>query len=263
MTLTQTDIVRLAERVETAQTYGHAIRKLTEDFPDMTVEDAYAVQNALRHSFIARGHRLTGWKAGLTSKPKMIQMGVDNPSIGFLTDKMAVAEDGQISVSEMVHPRVECEIAFVLKETLSGADCSAADVMEATDFLIPAIEIIDSRFTGFKFDMQSVIADNSSSARYVVGSYPRRPDGIDLRTIGAVMEINGDIVALGAGAEVLNNPAEAIALMVRILHGMSETLTAGSIALSGAITAAYAVKPGDHVRASFHELGSVSVRFTD
>ncbi|WP_205905949.1 hypothetical protein [Marivivens niveibacter] len=115
MTLTQIDIVRLAERVETAQTYGHAIRKLTEEFPDMTVEDAYAVQNALRHSFIARGHRLTGWKAGLTSKPKMIQMGVDSPSIGFLTDKMAVAEDGKISVSEMVHPRVECEIAFVLK----------------------------------------------------------------------------------------------------------------------------------------------------
>lgn len=263
MSLSEHDITRLAERVETAQTYGHSIRKLTEDFPDMTVADGYRVQTALRRSFEARGHRVTGWKAGLTSKPKMRQMGVEQPSIGFLTDRMAVAEGGAISVAELVHPRVESEIAFVMKDRLAGAACTAEDVRAATDFVLPAIEIIDSRFTGFKFDLESVIGDNSSSARYVIGGRPRRLEDLDLRTIGTMLEVNGEIKALGAGAEVLNDPAEAIAMMVRVLDELGEDLPAGSLALSGAITAAYAVVPGDFVRASFHELGSVSVTFTE
>ena len=263
MSLTEIDIARLAERVETAQTYGHSIRKLTEDFPEMTVAQAYTVQTALRRSLEARGHRVTGWKAGLTSKPKMAQMGVDKPAIGFLTDRMAVAESGSISVGEMVHPRVECEIGFVLKDALGGAECTAADVHAATDYVIGAIEVIDSRFTGFKFDLESVICDNSSSARYVVGSRPQYLTDLDLRTVGALLEINGEIAAMGAGAEVLNDPAEAIAMVARVLAEMGETLPAGSLVLSGAITAAHAVKPGDHVRASFLDLGTVSVSFTE
>lgn len=263
MSLTEMDIARLAERVETAQTYGHSIRKLTDDFPAMTVAQAYKVQTVLRRSFEVRGHRVTGWKAGLTSKPKMAQMGVDKPAIGFLTDRMAVAEGGTISLGEMVHPRVECEIGFVLKSELGGADCTVEDVHAATDYIVGAIEVIDSRFTGFNFDLESVICDNSSSARYLVGSRPQFLDQLDLRTVGAVLEINGEIVAMGAGAEVLNDPAEAIAMVARVLAEMGEVLPAGSLVLSGAITAAHAVKSGDHVRASFLDLGSVSVRFTE
>lgn len=263
MSLQSQDVLHLAERVETAQTKGQAIRKLTEDFPDMTVRDGYDVQTALRRNYEARGHRVTGWKAGLTSKPKMRQMGVSQPSIGFLTDRMAVPEGGTISLTDMVHPRVECEIAFVLKTPLSGPDCTAKDVWEATEFVIPAIEVIDSRFTGFKFDLESVIADNSSSARYVTGGRPRRLEELDLRTVGVTLDIDGQIVAMGAGAEVLNDPIEAIVMMVRVLSDLGESLPAGSLALSGAITAAHAVEAGNHVRASFHKMGSVSVSFTD
>ncbi|HHJ4328657.1 TPA: hypothetical protein ACQJWO_005992, partial [Klebsiella pneumoniae] len=123
--------------------------------------------------FVEQGHRVIGWKAGLTSKAKMIQMGVDVPSIGFLTDRMARPENAAISVADLIHPRVECEVAFVMKHELSGPDCTAEQVLAATDYVLPAVEIIDSRFSGFKFDLESVIADNSSSARFVGGGRPR------------------------------------------------------------------------------------------
>ncbi len=254
-------VARLAERVETAQSNARAIPKLTDEVPHLTLQDAYRVQSALRRNLIGRGHRLVGWKAGLTSKPKMKQMGVSAPSIGFLTDRMAVPDGGAISMAGLVHPRAECEIAFVTKAELAGHSCSAEDVRAATDFVVPAIEIIDSRFSGFSFDLESVVCDNGSSARFILGGRPRRLDGLDLRTIGAVLEINGRPVAMGAGAEVLNDPSEAIAMMVRVLASIGETLPAGSIAMSGAITAAHPVKSGDGVRASFYQLGSVSVHF--
>lgn len=262
-TLNREDVVRLCERVEGAQKDAYAITKLTAEYPDMTMDDGYTVQSELRRRFIEQGHRLVGWKAGLTSKAKMKQMGVEVPSIGFLTDKMAVPEGGKISVSELVHPRVECEIAFMTNKELSGPDCTAEQVLQATDYVIPAIEIIDSRFRKFSFDLQSVIADNGSSARFVGGGRPRYVDELDLRTIGAVLEKNGEIVEMGAGAAVMNDPAEAVAMLVNILHDMDEVLPAGSFVMSGGITAAVAVEPGDSVIARFQHLGSVSVSFTD
>ena len=262
-TLSQEDIIRLCERVEGAQLRAYAIPKLTDEYPDMTMDDGYAVQTELRRRFIEQGHKLVGWKAGLTSKAKMKQMGVEVPSIGFLTDRMAVPEGGQISVSALVHPRVECEIAFMTKTTLEGPHCTAEQVLAATDYVIPAIEIIDSRFQKFSFDLQSVIADNGSSARFVGGGRPRYADELDLRTLGVVLEKNGEIVEMGAGAAVMNNPAEAVAMLVNILHGMGECLPAGSFVMSGGITAAIPVSPGDFVCARFQELGSVAVSFVE
>ncbi|MFK4754138.1 2-oxo-3-hexenedioate decarboxylase [Oceanobacter antarcticus] len=262
ITLTREDIVRLCERIEGAQTRAYAIPKLTDEYPAMTMDDGYAVQTALRQRFIAQGHKLVGWKAGLTSKAKMKQMGVEVPSIGFLTDKMAVPENSTISVSELVHPRVECEIAFVTSQDLEGPNCTAEQVLAATDYVLPAIEIIDSRFQKFSFDLQSVIADNGSSARFVGGGRPRYAADLDLRTLGVVMEKNGEIVEMGAGAAVMNNPAEAVAMLVNILHQLGETLPKGSFVMSGGITAAIAVAPGDYISARFQELGSVSVSFT-
>lgn len=263
VTLSREAIVRLCERVEGAQTRAYAIPKLTNEYPEMTMDDGYAVQTELRRRFIEQGHRLVGWKAGLTSKAKMQQMGVDVPSIGFLTDRMARPENAAITVSDLVHPRVECEIAFVTKADLAGPDCTAEDVLEATDYVLPALEIIDSRFSGFKFDLESVVADNGSSARFVGGGQPRRVGEVDLRTTGVVMEKNGEIVAMGAGAEVMGHPAEAIAMMVKILHGMGEILPAGSFVMSGGITAAIAVAPGDCVTARYQGLGSVTTRFVE
>lgn len=263
LTLSREDIVRLCERVEGAQTRAYAIPKLTNEYPSMTIADGYAVQNELRRRFIAQGHRLVGWKAGLTSKAKMQQMGVDVPSIGFLTDRMARPENSAISTSDLVHPRVECEVAFVMKKTLKGPNCTRADVLDATDYVVPAVEIIDSRFSDFKFDLESVVADNGSSARFVAGGRARYVDELDLRTLGVVMEKNGEIVTMGAAAAVLGHPAEAIAMLVNILADMDEELPAGSFVMSGGITEAVAVQPGDSVIARFQELGSVSMRFVE
>jgi len=229
----------------------------------MTFDDGYAIQSELRRRFLSQGHKLVGWKAGLTSKAKMEQMGVNEPSIGFLTDKMAHPENSVISVAGLLHPRVECEIAFVTKAELSGPGCTAADVLEATDYVLPVIEIIDSRFTGFSFDLESVIADNGSSARFVGGGRARLPNDIDLRTQGVVLEKNGEIVQMGAAAAVLGHPAKAVAMLVNILHNLGEVLPAGSFVMSGGITEAVAVKPGDHVIARYQDLGSVSVRFSE
>ena len=263
ISLSREDIVRLCERVEGAQTRAYAIPKLTDEYPGMGIADGYAVQAELRRRFIAAGHRQIGWKAGLTSKAKMKQMGVEVPSIGFLTDRMARPEGSAISTSDLVHPRVECEIAFVTNKPLHGPHCSAAEVLDATDYVLPAVEIIDSRFSGFKFDLASVIADNGSAARFVAGGRARYADELDLRTLGAVLEKNGEAVAMGAAAAVLGHPAEAIAMLVNILAELDETLPSGSFVISGGITEAIAVGPGDSVIARFQELGSVSMRFTE
>ncbi|WP_150430344.1 2-oxo-3-hexenedioate decarboxylase [Dechloromonas sp. CZR5] len=263
ITLGREDIVRLCERIEGAQTRAYAIPKLTDEYPQMTIGDGYAVQLELRKRFLAAGHKQVGWKAGLTSKAKMIQMGVSVPSIGFLTDRMARPESSAIKTSDLVHPRVECEVAFVMKKTLRGPNCTLQDVMDATDYVLPAVEIIDSRFSGFKFDLESVVADNGSSARFVGGGRARYVEDIDLRTLGVVMEKNGEIVTMGASAAVLGHPAEAIAMLVNILGELGEELPAGSFVMSGGITEAVAVKPGDSIVARFQDLGSVSMRFID
>ncbi len=263
ITLTREDIVRLTERIEGAQTRAYAIPKLTDEYPEMTIGDGYAVQSELRRRFVAKGHRLIGWKAGLTSKAKMLQMGVSVPSIGFLTDRMARPESSAISTADLVHPRVECEVAFVMKTSLAGPGCTAQHVLEATDYVLPAVEIIDSRFSGFKFDLPSVVADNGSSARFVGGGRARYIHDLDLRSLGVVMEKNGEIVTTGAAAAVLGHPAEAIAMLVNILAELDESLPAGSFVMSGGITEAIAVKPGDSIIARFQELGVVSMRFVE
>lgn len=262
-TLGREDIVRLTERVEGAQLRANAIPKLTDEYPDMTIADGYAVQLELRRRYLARGIRQVGWKAGLTSRAKMKQMGVDVPSIGFLMADMARAENTAVKTSDMVHPRVECEVAFVTNKELKGPGCTKDDVLAATDFVLPAIEIIDSRFHGFKFDLASVVADNGSSARFVGGGRPRLVQDVDLHTLGIALEKNGEIVAMAASAAVLGHPAEAVAMLVNILDELGETLPAGSFVMSGGITEAIPVKPGDFITARFQDLGSVSVRFIE
>lgn len=262
-TLSPEAVAALTERVEGAQLEAKPIEKLTIDYPGMTVEDGYLVQDQLRRRYLERGHKLVGWKAGLTSKAKMVQMGVSEPSIGFLTDKMAYPESSEISVKGLIHPRVECEVAFVTKAELSGREVTREQVLEATDFVLPAIEIIDSRFSGFSFDLESVIADNSSSARFVGGGRPRYAEDLDLATLGVVMEKNGEPMAISASAAVMGHPADAVAMVVKLLADRGEILPAGSFVMSGGITAAVAVKPGDFVSARFQELGSVSIRFVE
>jgi 2-oxo-3-hexenedioate decarboxylase len=261
LTINQNDINILCDRVEGAQEGAYAIQKLTDDYPSMTIDDGYAVQAELRKRYLAKGHQLVGWKAGLTSRAKMEQMGVHVPSIGFLTDKMTRTEDVGIKTSEMVHPRVECEVAFVTNKDLKGPNCTLLDVLAATDYVLPAVEIIDSRFSGFKFDLASVVADNGSSARFVTGKSKVNPQGLNLQKIGVVMKKNGEEIARGDSSAVLGNPAEAIAMLVNILAEQDEYLPAGSFVMSGGITEAFAVQPGDEITAEFEVLGNVSMTF--
>lgn len=251
----------LANRIAAAQDGARAIAKLTDEHPGMSVMDGYAVQLELRRLRLSGGHRQTGWKAGLTSRAKMDQMGVGVPSIGFLLESMYYPEGSPIQMANLLHPRVECEIAFVTKARLAGSSCTCDDVLAATDFVVPALEIIDSRFAGFKFDLPSVVADNCSAARYVTGGRAWRPEALDLSTLGVVLEKNGEAAAIGASAAVMGHPADAVALLVRVLDELGLDLPEGSFVMSGAITEAIAVQVGDHVTARFQELGSVGVRF--
>ena len=253
-------LARFTDRVMHAQDQAHTISKLTDEYPAMTIADGYAVQDELRRRWIARGDRCVGLKAGLTSKAKMLQMGVDVPSFGMLMASFARPENSAIPMRELVHPRVEAEIAFVTKEPLKG-DITVEQVIAATDYVIPAVEVIDSRYEKFKFDLPSVIADNGSSARYVTGGRPRDPREVDLRTIGVVIEKNGVIMALGASAAVLNHPANAVVMLVRHLADRGEGLPAGSFVMTGGITEAIPVAAGDNIVARFQDMGSVSFRF--
>lgn len=259
--LDATIITKLTDRVINAQDAAQTITKLTAEYPEMTMEDSYAVQDELRKRWIARGDKITGLKAGLTSKAKMEQMGVNEPSFGILTSAMACPENSAVLIDELVHPRVEAEIAFVMRDELKGGDYTIEQIIEATDFIVPAVEIIDSRFEKFKFDLVSVIADNGSSSRYVTGGRALDPRGMDLRTIGVVIEKNGVIEDLGASAAVLNHPANAIIMLLQHLGERDESLPAGSLVLTGGVTAAIAVERGDAINARFQGLGSVSFTF--
>ncbi len=250
----------IADRVQQAQDQVRTMAKLTDDHPSLSIDDGYAVQEELLRRWIARGDRLVGHKAGLTSKAKMQQMGVHVPSFGLLMSSYARPENSVIEMDALLHPRIEAEIAFVLKDSLQG-DVSIEQVIAATDYVIPAVEVIDSRYEKFKFDLPSVIADNSSSARFVTGGRPRDPRELDLRTIGVVIEKNGEIQALGASAAVLGHPASAIVMLVKHLAERGQSLPAGSFVMTGGITEAIPVARGDNVVARFQDMGSVSFRF--
>jgi 2-oxo-3-hexenedioate decarboxylase len=260
-TLDTTTIDALAERLENCQLQAQDTHKITDDHPDMDWEDAYAIQAAILARKLARGRKLGGLKAGLTSFAKMKQMGVESPVFGFMTDDYAVPHGGACKVSELIHPKVEPEIAFVLKKPLKGPGCHIAAVLDATDFVLPGIEVIDSRYRDFKFDLKSVIADNTSAARYVVGGQATRLNGLDLRTTGIVLEKNGQPVAFGAGAAVLGHPATAIAMLANHLGARGQEIPAGTLILSGGITEAVSVAAGDHVCLHVQGMGSTSMRF--
>jgi 2-oxo-3-hexenedioate decarboxylase len=258
--LTKEQIVHLAEHCEKAELEAYEITKITDDYPEMTYKDAFDIQWEARRRKEARGHKIVGMKMGLTSWAKMSQMGVENPCYGYLADYFSVPDGGDIKFDELIHPKVEAEIAFVLKEELKGPGIHIGDVLRATDFILPAVEIIDSRYKDFKFDLKSVIADNSSSSRFVTGGRMARVEDLDLRTLGVVMEINGKVVQTGAGAAVLGHPAASVAMLANMLAERGESLAAGSFIMVGAITEAMQVSKGDSFTVHYQGLGSLSGR---
>jgi 2-oxo-3-hexenedioate decarboxylase len=254
-------ISELADIVDEAMRNAADIVKLTDHQPDMDIAYGYAVQTELSRRWQADGRRLTGYKGGLTSKAKIVQMGLETPVFGVLMGDTCVPDGDAVDMTQLIHPKVEAEIAFVTSRELSG-DVSVDEVLAATEFVLPAIEVIDSRFKDFKFDIQSVIADNTSAARYIVGGSPRRPDGLDLRLLGVVMERNGAVVGTAAGAAVMGHPAASVVALVRWLADAGQALPEGSLVMTGGVTEAVAVHAGDHVTARVQHLGTVGVRFS-
>ncbi|MDI9349860.1 MAG: 2-oxo-3-hexenedioate decarboxylase [Candidatus Symbiobacter sp.] len=261
MALATKTIHDLAEHLENCELQAKDTVKITDAHPDMDWQDAYAIQDAIRQRKLARGARLVGFKAGLTSHAKMKQMGVDTPCFGFLVDQFAANDGDVIAHNSLIHPKVEPEIVFVLKHELRGPGCHIGAVLAATDFVMPGFEVIDSRYRDFKFDLKSVIADNTSAARFVVGGVATPLQAVDLRTVGVVMAKNGENVALAAGAAVLGHPAAAVAMLANHLGQRGESLPAGAVILSGGVTEAVAVAPGDHVSLRIQDIGRVSLRF--
>lgn len=260
-TLSKKIVEQLAKHLEDAELAVHDVTKITDDYPEMDFEDAYDIQWEIRRRKEARGNKIVGMKMGLTSWAKMAQMGVEEPCYGFLADYFSCADGSAIDMTGLIHPKVEAEIAFVTKAPLAGPGCNVADVFAATDFVLPAIEVIDSRYRDFKFDIKSVVADNSSSSRFVTGGRRVPIDNLDLSTVGVVMEKNGEIVALSAGAAVLGNPAESVAMLANMLSERGEVIPAGSFIMTGGVTAAIAVEAGDNITVRYHDLGSLSMRF--
>lgn len=254
---------RLADHLAQAERQGQGVEPLTQLEPSLTVEEAYQVQLCTIQRKVEAGQYITGKKIGLTSVAMQKLLGVDQPDYGHLLNEMAVVNGGHISFDRVLQPKVEAEIAFVLKKDLAGPRITAMDVLLATDYVLPALEIVDSRIADWKIKLQDTIADNASSGLYVLGGKPVPVDQVDLPQIGMVLYKNGEIMNTGVGAAALGNPATCVAWLANKLYPYGITLKAGEVILSGALSAAVNAEPGDYFQACFAHLGEVSIKFTN
>ncbi|WP_425059268.1 2-hydroxypent-2,4-dienoate hydratase [Sporomusa carbonis] len=253
-------IKQLAAELYEAEKTGEAIATITDKY-QLTNDEAYEIQIEGMKLRLADGHRIVGKKIGLTSKAMQNALGVFEPDYGYIADYMMSYEGEPILLSELVAPKVEPEIAFVLKEDLQGPGVTVADVLRATAGIMPAIEIIDSRVKDWKIKIQDTIADGASIGRVVLSGKLTPVDDIDMRFMGLVLEKNGEIVATAAGAAVLGHPANAVAWLANKLAKYNISLKKGEVIMSGSFTAACPVTDGDNVTCYFDHIGSVSARF--
>ena len=260
MPLTQEQVAALAHELHYAEHTREPVAPLTERNPGMTLEDAYAVQLAgIAERQKAHGGRIIGWKVGLTSKAMQQMLGVDQPDFGHLLDGMRMDEGEQLSVSEMIWPRVEPEIAFLLRTELRGSGVNAADVIAATEYVIPALEVIDSRVKDWKIKLPDTIADNASCGRFVLGKARTIPSGFDLSLAGMNYYVDNNLVATATGAAVLGHPAEAVAWLANVLAPFGHYLQAGQFIMPGSLVAAVDAKAGSTIRADFEHIGSIEL----
>lgn len=246
-------LAEFARILDDAARTATAVPQLTEDHPNLTVEDAYAIQALSMGLRYERGERRVGVKMGLTSRAKMQQVGVSEAV--WLTNAMRLAEGGDLVRARYVHPRAEPEIAYIIGKPLSG-DVSPAEALAAVEAVAPAVEIIDSRFRNFKFTLPDVVADNASSSGFILGAWAK-PDA-DVSNTGIVMEVDGRPVQIGSSAAILGNPVRSLVAAARAVAKAGETLEPGDIVLAGGATAAHPLSSGEYVCAWFQDLGSVS-----
>lgn len=261
MSLRDNDVQELARALLAAEMQRAPIEPLGRRYPELAESDAYRVQEALVALKIAQGARVVGRKVGATNAKAQASMGFDHPSAGVLFDVGQVADGGRIATTELIHPRLECEIAFVMGSDLRGPGVTPEAVLAATAALVPAFEIVDARTAGWAVTWREMIPDNVFQARYVLGDQRVAPQGRDLASVELELVQNNTPVLTATGAAVLGNPAQAVAWLVDHLAGFSAGLSAGDIVLAGSLTPLHPVAAGDSFVATFSGLGQVSINF--
>ncbi len=265
--MTPEQISAAAEALYQAEATGRQIGLLSLAHPGMTMDDAYAVQKALVARRLAAGGHVIGWKIGLTSKAMQAALNIDIPDSGVLTDDMAFDSGAVIPRGRFIQPRVEAEIAFVMKAPLAGETVTRADVIAATDHVAPALEILDTRIlradpaTGQTRKIFDTIADNAANAGIVMGAQRHAVDAVDLRWVGAILTRDDEVEETGLGAGVLNDPVEAVVWLARRMAMYGQRIEAGQVILSGSFIRPVECPPGSRIAADFGAFGQVSVDF--
>ena len=247
----------IAARLRRAESEHRAIAPIRDEVG--TIAAAYAIQQENVSGRLAAGHRLVGRKVGLTSKAVQRQLGVDQPDFGVLFDRMELMDGGRIDLAELIQPRIEAEIAFLFARDLDRPVLGLRDVLSATECVFPCLEIVDSRILNWDIGILDTVADNASSARFVVGAAPRRLTDFDFIHCGMALRENGDVKSLGIGAACLGNPMEAVRWLAETLSGTDNPVRAGDIVLSGALGPMIPMRPGMHYAGTIAGLGSVNI----
>lgn len=259
--VTENDQRSAAAALAAAERDRCPIAPLTSTWVGMDVEDAYEVQLINVGLRLDAGAQVVGHKVGLTARAMQEMLGVEEPDYGHLLDDMQLPDGATAEAAAYCHPRVEVEVAFVLSQPLTAPECTVEDVLRATDYVVPAIELIDSRIRDWKITLPDTIADNASAAAYVLGEQRTAVGDVDLPGVAAVLQQNGEVVAEGVAGAVLGDPARAVAWLANKLHGLGQQLQPGHVVLPGSCTRAVDVVAGDHIRADLVGLGSVSLSF--
>lgn len=266
--LTAADIETAAGRLHTAERSRRQIGHLSLEFPSITMAEAYAIQKSWVALKLAEGRVVRGHKIGLTSRAMQISSQIDEPDYGVLLDDMFFAAGSEIPFERFIEPRVEVELAFILGKPLRGPDCTLTDVLAATDYVVPAIEIIDARIhradpaTKKPRKVFDTIADNAANAGIVLGGRPVKPGEVDLCWVSALCYKNSEIEESGVAAAVLNHPGNGIAWLANKLAPHGVTLEAGEVVLAGSFTRPVSVAPGDVFHVDYGPLGAVAFRFS-
>lgn len=251
-----------AERLRGAYS-GATVPPLRDTLEPTDALGAYAIQAVNTRLWENQGRRIVGRKVGLTAKAVQTQLGVDQPDFGVLFDDMAIASGGTLDPTRVIQPKAEAEVAIILASDIAFPDATAGHVADAASHAVAAIEIVDSRIADWKISFADTVADNGSSAFFVLGAEERPLEGLDLYTCGMVLEVNGEVASLGAGAACLGHPLEAAAWLARTLARAGEPLRAGDIILTGALGPMVALNPGDHVVARIGGLGTASFTYAE
>lgn len=253
--------ISIADELAEAERTHTMVPLLTQRFPDMTVEDSYAVQREWVRRGIENGRRLVGRKIGLTSKVMQEATGITEPDYGAIFEDMIFENGSVIEHDRFSSVRIEVELAFKLKEELSGPNATIFDVLSVTEYVVPALEILDSRIEMDGRTIVDTISDNAAMGAMVYGGNPVAPDAVDLRWVSALLYRNESIEDTGVAAAVLNHPAMGVAWLANKLHAHGDTLAAGDIILAGSFTKPMWVHPGDTVHADYGSLGAITCRF--